>query len=173
MLTLQSLQHQEPKAVHIFGLLQSSGPSECRMSDVLPVPRGLHKVTTVGLLVPFLWIFSSCFTTLSTTASLSRNGLWLSSLHQRQYSQNALLPSAARTPMGAKTSEFAFPLPDGRRAGLALQKTGWGQLQRRRRRRRRGRRSNRRRRRRNRSRSRSSYKRNTMHERFAFHGRVA
>ena len=75
MLTLQSLQHQEPKAVHIFGLLQSSRPSECRMSDVLPVPRGLHKVTTVGLLVPFLWIFSSCFTTLSTTASLSRNGL--------------------------------------------------------------------------------------------------
>ena len=30
--------------------------------------------------------------------------------------------------MGAKTSEFALPLP-GRRAGLALSKAGWGQAQ--------------------------------------------
>ena len=49
----------------------------------------------------------------------------LSSLHQREHSQNAFVPTAARTPMGEKTSEFAFR-GDGKRAGLALCKNRLG-----------------------------------------------
>ncbi|CAJ1368034.1 unnamed protein product [Effrenium voratum] len=53
--------------------------AKCRISDVLPVPRGLHKATTVattvGLLVSKLWISSISSKNIFTTASLSSNGL--------------------------------------------------------------------------------------------------
>ena len=51
---------------------------------------------------------------------------WLSSLHQKEHSQHLCLQQQG--PQWAQRHQ-SLPSPDGRRAGLALSKAGWGQAQ--------------------------------------------